>query len=85
MILNPEAIGMAAGMLTTVAFVPQAWGIWRAKRADGISTPMYGLFLTGIALWFAYGFLLGSFPIMLYNGITFVLAGLILAMKLRFG
>jgi MtN3 and saliva related transmembrane protein len=81
---TPENIGMVAGMLTTLAFVPQAVSIWRAKRADGISTPMYSMFILGIALWLAYGLMIGSFPVILYNGITLALAVLILAMKLRF-
>lgn len=85
MTIDSEAIGMLAGLLTTFAFVPQAWGIWRSKSAHGVSAPMYCIFLVGIAFWFFYGLRLGSFPIMLYNGITFALAAAILAMKLRFG
>jgi MtN3 and saliva related transmembrane protein len=81
---NPENIGMIAGMLTTLAFVPQAVSIWRSKKAEGISTPMYSMFILGIALWLAYGLMIGSFPVILYNGITLALAILILAMKLRF-
>lgn len=85
MTIDPQAIGMAAGLLTTFAFVPQALAIWRAKSARGVSAPMYAIFLLGIALWFLYGLMLGSLPIMLYNAITFVLAAAILAMRLRFG
>jgi MtN3 and saliva related transmembrane protein len=44
---------------------------------------MYLVFTTGVALWLLYGFLIGSRPLILANGVTFVLALLILVMKLR--
>jgi MtN3 and saliva related transmembrane protein len=45
---------------------------------------MYSVFITGIGLWLAYGVLLGSWPIMIANGVTISLALAILAMKLRY-
>jgi MtN3 and saliva related transmembrane protein len=46
---------------------------------------MYLIFTTGVALWLAYGVMLGSWPIIVGNAITVVLAGTVLAMKLKFG
>ena len=46
---------------------------------------MYTLFTLGIALWLAYGILLTSWPIILANCVTLLLAGAVLAMKLKFG
>lgn len=76
-------IGYPAAFLTTVAFVPQAWHSWRTRDLSGISLPMYALFTLGVALWLAYGILLGSVPIMLGNGITLALASVVLALKIR--
>jgi MtN3 and saliva related transmembrane protein len=38
-----------------------------------------------VALWFAYGLALGALAIVVANGVTLLLAGTVLAMKLRFG
>jgi MtN3 and saliva related transmembrane protein len=46
---------------------------------------MYILFTTGVGLWLTYGMLIASLPIIIANSITLVLAGAVLAMKLRFG
>lgn len=80
-----EWIGGAAATLTTCSFIPQVLRVWRTKHTKDISLLMYTLFTTGVALWLAYGILLASWPIILANGITLLLAGTVLVLKLRFG
>lgn len=77
-----DIVGTAAAVLTTIAFVPQAWLIWKHRRADGISLGMYSIFTTGVALWLLYGVMLQAWPIVVANAITLVLAAFILLMKL---
>ena len=79
-----ETIGYIAATLTTASFVPQAWHTFRTKDVRGISLGMYSAFTVGIALWLAYGWMLSSWPIVIANTITLVLASLILVMKLRY-
>ena len=74
-------IGYPAAFLTTVAFVPQAWKSWRTRDLSGISLPMYALFTSGVALWLAYGVIIGSTPIVVANAITFLLAFMVLWLK----
>ena len=74
-------IGYPAAFLTTVAFVPQAWKSWRTRDLSGISLPMYALFTLGVALWLVYGLLIGSLPIILANAATFLLALMVLWLK----
>ncbi len=78
-------IGSAAATLTTVAFIPQAWKIWRTRHTADISLGMYALFTLGVALWLIYGIFLVSWPIIIANSITLLLAGAVLVMKLKFG
>lgn len=80
-----ELIGYLAAALTTVSFVPQVVQVWRSKHTQDISLGMYAIFTLGIAVWLAYGILLGSAPIIIANCITIVLAGSVLAMKLKYG
>jgi MtN3 and saliva related transmembrane protein len=77
-----ELIGYPAAILTTVAFVPQAWKSWRTRDLSGISLPMYALFTLGVAFWLAYGLIIGSPPVVIGNGITLVLATVVLWLKL---
>ena len=77
-------IGYAAAALTTASFVPQAWLTFRTRDVSGISLGMYSVFAVGVALWLAYGLVLGAWPIVVANAITLALALAILAMKLRF-
>jgi MtN3 and saliva related transmembrane protein len=69
--------------LTTASFVPQAWLIFRTRNVSGISLAMYSAFTLGIALWLAYGVMLGAWPIIIANIITLVLASCILVMKIK--
>ena len=79
-----EAIGLTAATLTTLAFVPQVIQVWSSRSAKDISMPMYLMFSSGIALWFVYGLLIDSLPVTAANGITFILAMMVVVMKIRF-
>ncbi len=81
---SSELIGYLAAFLTTCSFVPQAWLTFRTRDVSGISLGMYSVFTTGVALWLAYGLLLGAWPIVVANAVTLALALAILVMKLRF-
>jgi len=78
-------IGMVAGFLTTAAFLPQMWRVWKTKQARDVSLATYAIFVTGIALWFIYGLMINSVPVTLYNALSFVFAASVVVMKLRFG
>jgi MtN3 and saliva related transmembrane protein len=80
-----DTIGSLAATLTTISFVPQVWKVWHTRHTADISLAMYSFFTMGISLWLVYGILLVSWPIIIANSITVLLAGTVLVMKLRFG
>lgn len=80
----PDILGMVAGTLTTIAFVPQVVKTWRSKSTHDISYGMFILFSVGLLLWLAYGIAINSWPIMLSNIVTLVLALVILGLKFRY-
>lgn len=82
--MDTELLGLAAGALTTIAFVPQVWRVWQTRSARDISAPMYLLFTAGVVLWLVYGVQIGSMPVILANAVTLLLAIAVLLMKLRF-
>ena len=85
MISTTDWIGSAAATLTTISFIPQAVRIFRTRHTTDISLGMYALFTLGVTLWLAYGIELDSWPIIVANSVTLLLAGTVLAMKIKFG
>lgn len=83
--LYVQILGYIAATLTTISFLPQAWMTWKTRSAHGISLGMYGVFIAGVSGWLVYGLLIDSWPVVIANAITVVLAGFIFVMKLRFG
>jgi MtN3 and saliva related transmembrane protein len=79
-----NTLGLFAGCLTTAAFFPQAWKIWKSRSAADISLGMFTLFSTGVLFWIFYGISIGSLPVVLANGITLMLALTIVVFKIRF-
>jgi MtN3 and saliva related transmembrane protein len=79
------ALGLLAGTLTTIAFLPQVIHTWKTKSAKDLSLPMLLSFTTGVLCWLVYGIWIESLPIALANGVTLVLAGANLALKLKYG
>jgi MtN3 and saliva related transmembrane protein len=80
-----DVLGYIAAFLTSVSFVPQAWRTFRTKDVSGISLKMYSVFTAGVAVWLAYGIVLGEVPMMIANSLTLLLACAVLVMKLRYG
>jgi MtN3 and saliva related transmembrane protein len=77
-------IGMSAGTLTTLAFLPQVIKTWRSRSATDISTSMLLLFSIGLILWLVYGIAIDALPIILANTVTLLLTMAIMLMKWRF-
>ena len=78
-------LGLLAGTLTTISFIPQVIKIWKFKGTKDISFLMYLVFFTGILLWFSYGVLINNTPIIIANGVSLVLVFMVLALKIRYG
>ena len=79
-----NALGMIAGSLTTIAFLPQLLKTWQSRSARDISFSWLITFSAGITLWLIYGICLGALPIILANAVTLVLTSLILFFKIRY-
>jgi MtN3 and saliva related transmembrane protein len=79
-----DLLGLVAGTLTTISFLPQVIKIWTSKSAKDISLTMFLLFSAGIFLWLIYGVFISSLPVILSNAITLVLASIILLFKFKY-
>lgn len=77
-------LGFAAGLLTTIAFLPQMFQTWKTKSAKDVSFVMLITFMSGLFLWLIYGIILGALPIILANGITLFFNFIILWLKIKY-
>ncbi len=79
-----DALGFAAGTLTTIAFVPQVARMVRLRHAEDLSWWMFAIFSAGTLLWLWYGIRLGSRPVILANVATLALLSAIVVLKWRY-
>jgi MtN3 and saliva related transmembrane protein len=77
-------IGLAAATLTTTAFLPQMFQIWRTKSAKDVSFVMLITFIMGIFLWLIYGIYLQALPIIVANSLTLFFNLIILWLKIKY-
>jgi len=78
-------IGLTAGTLTILSFLPQVIKTVRTKKTKDISMAMYIVLATGLFIWVIYGVLTKNFPVTLANSISFILAMFVLILKIRYG
>ena len=78
-------IGLIAGTCTTISLLPQLIKTIRLKETKDISLSMYIILATGMLLWVMYGVLIESFPVIAANAISFILATIVLTLKIKYG
>ncbi|PKN07708.1 MAG: hypothetical protein CVU73_09810 [Deltaproteobacteria bacterium HGW-Deltaproteobacteria-8] len=80
-----EYLGLAAGTLTTAAYLPQVWKTWRTKAVGDISLFMYLSMCLGVLLWLVYGILIKAPAVIAANSAALLLVGGMLRMKVKYG
>lgn len=83
-ITDMETLGYVAGILTTIAFVPQVLQIYKTKSAKDVSLAMFLLFTLGVLLWLVYGISANALPVIIANSITLILSMVILFFKFKY-
>ena len=80
-----EAIGLLAGGLGIVAWVPQIRDVWVHERHEGISVTTFTVVTIALSLWLLYGVLIESVAMIVANVFTLVviLAVLVGVRRLR--
>lgn len=77
-------LGLVAGTLTTLAFLPQLLKIWQTKSAKDISFNTLIFFNLGIFLWLVYGICINELPIILANLFTLIFNMIIVWLKIKY-
>ncbi|HBR55081.1 MAG TPA: hypothetical protein DEA82_13215 [Flavobacteriaceae bacterium] len=76
-------IGYLAGIFTTIAVIPQIYKAIKTNKVDDISPVFFSILLLGVGLWTVYGILKIDWPIILTNGISFILNAIMLGIYLK--
>jgi MtN3 and saliva related transmembrane protein len=79
-----NTLGLMAGTLTTIAFIPQLVKTWKTRYTRDISLGMFMIFSIGTLLWLLYGVRIGAAPVVIANAVTLVLALTILVLKIKY-
>jgi MtN3 and saliva related transmembrane protein len=78
-----RTIGYIAGVITTLAFVPQVVRSWRTRSTRDLSLTWLVAFASGVSLWLVYGILLREPPIIAANAVTLALTAILLWIRVR--
>jgi MtN3 and saliva related transmembrane protein len=81
---NFKILGLIAGTITSITFIPQVLQIWKTKSAKDISILMLSLLIIGVSLWLAYGIAVKDVAIIYTNGMVLAMSLLMLYFKFRF-
>jgi MtN3 and saliva related transmembrane protein len=82
--MDLTVLGLIAGGLTTIAFVPQMIQTWQTRSAKDVSFVMLITFISGIFLWLIYGILRRDIAIVAANGVTLIFNLVILGLKIKY-
>lgn len=77
-------LGLLAGLLTSLASLPQVIKTWRSRHTRDLSLWQPLLLSLGVALWLIYGMLINDIPLILANIIPLACNLALTVMKLRF-
>ena len=79
-----ELLGMAAGTISSITFLPQVIKTWQTRSARDISLWMFLLVTLSVIMWLAYGILVKSIPIIYTNSTVLLMSLIMLYFKWKF-
>ena len=79
MIKHIEIIGIVAGILTTIAHIPQCYALYKSTNVkNDVSLSTYIILFIGLILWLVYGLVLRLPSVIGANFISLILSGVII-------
>ncbi|RYF87568.1 MAG: hypothetical protein EOO03_10500 [Chitinophagaceae bacterium] len=79
-----KLLGLAAGTITSVTFLPQVIHIYKTKSAKDISFAMLGMLILGVSMWLVYGIIVNDIAIIYTNGMVFLLSLVMVYFKFKY-
>lgn len=79
-----EILGLTAGTITSITFLPQVIQVWKTKSARDISLGMLLLLLLGVSMWLAYGIIISNTAIIYTNSMVMAMGLILLFFKWKY-
>ncbi len=79
-----EILGLAAGTISSITFLPQVIRVWKTKSAKDLSFNMLLLLILGVTMWLTYGILQKDVAIIYTNSMVLTMAFIMFYFKLKF-
>jgi MtN3 and saliva related transmembrane protein len=79
-----QILGLAAGTITSITFLPQVIQIWKTKSAKDLSLQMLLLLILGVSMWLTYGILVLDAAIIYTNSMVLTMSLVMLYFKWKF-
>lgn len=79
-----EILGLAAGTITSITFLPQVIRIWKTRSVKDLSMLMVLLLITGTSLWLTYGLMMKDTAIIYTNVMVLAMSLLIFYFKIKY-
>jgi MtN3 and saliva related transmembrane protein len=79
-----QLLGLAAGTITSITFLPQVIQIWKTKSAKDLSMFMLLLLIIGVSMWLIYGILVMDAAIIYTNSMVLTMSLILVYFKIKF-
>jgi MtN3 and saliva related transmembrane protein len=79
-----QFLGLAAGTITSITFLPQVIRIWKTKSVKDISMLMMLLLIAGTSLWLTYGLMMNDTAIIYTNVMVLAMSLVMFYFKMKY-
>lgn len=79
-----DTLGYTAGIMTLINMMPQILKTYKTKSAKDISSLMVITYVLSMLLWVIYAYFIVSWPIIITNGIAFMMGTIELILMLKY-
>ena len=79
-----QILGLAAGTITSITFLPQVIQIWKTKSVKDLSMPMLLLLILGVSMWLTYGILVMDAAIIYTNSMVLTMSFIMMFFKIKY-
>ncbi len=81
---STQIVGLVAGICTAISLLPQLIKLVKNKKAEDISLFYLLILFVGLGLWIWYGVLREDLPIIITNGFSLIVNGVIIVLGIRY-
>ena len=78
-----QILGMLAGTITSITFLPQVIKVWKSRSAKDLSLVMLVLLMAGVSLWLVYSLVIIDVYVIYTNSMVLIMTFIFLCFKLN--